>query len=100
MAYKEITEDGNGNILEEKIIHTLDEYKNIVLLEMKEKWKSKFPSLEKQLNVLHGLANELESGQVKQLMIDLLKEYEENKAKINSSTTLEDVHAVLHGKGN
>lgn len=98
MGYRETIHDGQGNVLEEKILYTVEQYKAVMLNEIKEVWKDKFPTQEKQHNLALGLINEPEASQLKEQMKAALVAYEQVKTAINSATTLEDVHHAFHPK--
>ena len=98
MGYRHITEDGKGNVIEEKILYTVDEYKKIIAENIKVAWRQKFPSLEKQINLALGLVPEPESLILKELMKASLDEYEKMKIELVKAKTHEQVHKVLYGR--
>lgn len=97
MGYRSILSDGKGNILEEKILYTLERYKEILLSELKANHKERFPSEFKQINAALGLLDSDEEMFIKKQMTDLLSEYEAKKALIIEAKSLEEAHNVLHG---
>lgn len=96
MSYRTTNYDGKGNILDETIHYTVEQYKEIMLKELKQVWRLKFPSIEKQINLANGLLSNYEAAQVKTIINNLLIDYESKKGQIGLATTLEDIHSVLH----
>ena len=97
MGYRETVEDGKGNVIEEKILYTLEQYKEVLLREIKQVFNEKFPPEYKQRNAALGLLSEEETAAIKTEMANLLADYSNRKIAIGMAQSLDEAHNVVHG---